>query len=112
MIVGRLRDRVTLQRPTVTNDGGAVTTAYTTLASRVPADVQTATASRAERLFGSQVTAVTSYVITLRSGLDVAMSDRVTWHHTSTSNVVMEITGIATQGTRKEITVLLCEVRA
>lgn len=112
MIAGRLNARITLQRGVTVSDGGAATTTYSTTASRVPADVQTATASRVERLFGSRVTEVTSYVITVRSGFDIDMQDRLVWHQTATQDVTMEVVGIALTGPRKDVTVLLAESRS
>ena len=110
---GRLKDRVTVVRPSVVNDGGAVTSGTpTTVASRVHADVQSATASRSERLFGTQVSEVTSYVVTMRSGLDVQMQDQLVWHVSPTSNTTLEVVGIALQGPRRDTTVVLAEVRS
>lgn len=112
MKIGPQRDRVTLQRRTSTNDGGAQTVTYTAVSpERVPASVLESAGQRMERVFGSQVTATATHLVTLRAWDAVRLSDRFVWH-TRTGDRYLEITGKASaEGPMRRVLVLACEER-
>jgi head-tail adaptor len=111
MQIGRLRDRVTLYGRTVTNSGGALVNTFTvTPPTRVPAQVESPTGERMERLFGSQVSPVATHIVTLRAWTAVDVGDRLVWH--SVSDRTLEIRGhAAVGGPMRRFLVLACEER-
>lgn len=111
-MLGRLRDRVTLYTRAVTNSGGALVNTFTAVApTRVQAAVETPSAARMERQFGSQVAPVASHVVTLRAWTAVDVGDRLVWHDGGTDRT-LEITGkAATGGPMRRWLSLACEER-
>ena len=88
-----MRDRVTLQRRTTVNSGGAAVVTFATVApARMPAAVESPTGERMERLFGSQVTPIATHVVLMRAWDAVALGDQLVWHDGATDRT-LEIRG-------------------
>lgn len=73
---GRLRQRITIRRPTETRDGkGGFTTAWTTIANEIGADVEGLDGR--EALFAHALQGISSYRITIRWRAGLQARDQV-----------------------------------
>lgn len=113
---GRFRDRATLKRATVTNVRGVQKRAWdTTIASRVPVQVDTATSDKIERIFGiglgaDRIEGVQQHVVTVRSPLSVQLTDQWIWH-SHRGDVTLEVTAVRDVGPFRECVACGCEER-
>lgn len=106
-----MRDRVTLQRRTTTNSGGAVVPSFANASpTRIQAAVESPTGQRLERLFGAQVTPVASHLVMLRAQSTITLGDRVIWHDGALDRT-MEVVGLQRIGPMRRFHVLACEER-
>lgn len=106
-----MRDRVTLQRRTTTNNGGAANVTFANASpTRIQASVESPTGQRLERLFGAQVTPVASHLVMLRAQSSITLGDRLVWHDGSLDRT-MEVVGLQRIGPMRRYHVLACEER-
>lgn len=101
MDAGRLRDRVTVRRRAVVNDGGTpvrgdATTTANVIQSRIPAEIRQASGARLERLFASQVQGVATHEVHIRQGRSwaVRLGDELVWHD-AVGDRVLNVVGVA-----------------
>lgn len=128
MKAGDLRDRVTLRRVVRTNNTGVEQRAWAVVGPpRQPAQVETGSADRLERLFaapaGGVVEGVQAHVVTLRAPQDVRLTDQVVWHTGGapsppdayqdllSGDRVLEATAIRPAGRQDEWLLVACEER-
>jgi head-tail adaptor len=111
-MTGRLRERVSLQRRDLVNDGGAATTTYVTAApTRVPAHVSSPLGVSVEQQVGGQLVPVISHMVTLRRWPAVRLQDRLLWHRDD-GDRTLEVRGIAyPDEPRRRWMQLACEAR-
>jgi hypothetical protein len=125
MSAGRYRDRATLETPTTTNVRGVQQRSWAASLTRVPVQVETATAARLERLFpvgdGGRIESVQTHVVSVRGRIPVRLKDRWVWHDPASGTApdapyapgdrFLEVTAIHTLGARRDVTVMGCEER-
>lgn len=91
-----MRHRVTLENPGDAvpdpTGGGGYTQAWTTLASRVPAKVEPASARSLERVTANTVSSSASHLVTVRYVPGVTMQTRLTFHDGEVDRL-MAVTG-------------------
>lgn len=109
MQIGSLRHRVTLQTPAapVPDGDGGYTQAVTTLASRLPASVEPATAKSLERVVANTVASTASHLVTLRYLAGVTTAAQLVFHD-GTTDRPMAITGVHDTDERHIELVLEC----
>jgi head-tail adaptor len=116
MQAGRMRERLTVTRKVVTNDGGTpVPAAPAVIQPRVAAEIRTASEARLERVFASQVQAVATHVVRIRAGLSwtVKHDDVLVWHDGLTGDRSLNVVGVADpDGRRTELVIAVTERRA
>lgn len=103
MLIGELRRRVSLRSVTVTNVNGQPSETEA-LRALVWAKVDPATPASIEQLFGAQIQAVASHLITIRYRGDVALTDRIVW-----GSRVFHVRGKVDTGERHRWLVLACQ---
>lgn len=121
---GRQRDRVTLERAIATNTRGVQQRSWGVVEHRLPALVETATATRLERLFavgdGGRIEGVQTHVVEIQSALPVQLHDRFVWHDPTSraapegyevGDRFLEVTAVVANGTRRDHVVCGCEER-
>jgi len=79
LAAGRLRDRITIRRPTVTASGkGGQTRGWETVAAWVPAEI--IGQSGREAVIANTLQGVATYRITIRWRSGVQAKDQILWH--------------------------------
>lgn len=108
MNIGTLRHRVSLQTTTEVPDGlGGSTQIPVTLASRVPASVEPATARSLERVAANTVTSTASHLVTIRYVRGVTTKTSLVFHD-GTTDRPMAIEGIHDPSEKHVALVLEC----
>lgn len=112
-MIGAYTERVTVQTRTLTNTGGQPVPTWANALTRIPARVETTAGARVERVFGAQVQAETSHVVTLAAPSDdVALTSQVIWHSRH-GDRTLAIVGkaLAQDARRRELTLACQEAR-
>lgn len=102
---------MTIRRPgKPTNDGGVPVPPDPQVVYRhEPAEVNGATASNAERVFGGTVAAVCTHVVVMRYLDGVLLTDELVWHHPA-GDRTLRITGRHEDTARRELTLAAQEL--
>lgn len=108
MRAGPLRDRVSVVRVTVVNNGGVPVEVPSVIYDRVPAEVMAATVAQVERVFAAQVQANASHVVRMRELPGLIQTDRLTWHD-KYGDRVLHIQGFGESARKRERLIAVVE---
>lgn len=107
---GTFTERVSVQTRTLTNNGGVPVQAWTTALRRIPAAVETTAGARVERVFGAQLQAETTHVVTVAAPEDdVALSSQVVWHSRHGDRTLAIVGKALRQDARTRLLTLACQ---